>query len=348
MKSRQAAGGPVCFSAIAGSAGASGPERREADDPAGLAGRRGRRAGVRGPAARRRGRAPWRARNPDRRSASPRFSPSGVGGEGRAQISRCARRLAGSGAARRAGSLGSAPAAGSPSSARTSGRRKSTAQTVAEVGLPGRPSTLIAPRRPWISGLPGRMAMRQKSSDMPASASAWRIEVVIADRGAADRRQHVGPGAPRLGETVGERGGIVGARRRDRAARRPPRRRRRRRRRRWRRRSAPARAPAPGATSSSPLDRMATRGRRRTGKRRMIGGGGERDVARGQPSAGATAGSRLRRNRGRAGGRGRPARSARPKVTASPSRCGDLLHRHRVGALGQRRAGEDARRLAAA
>ena len=53
-----------------------------------------------------------------------------------------------------------------------SGRRNRIAQTVDEVGLPGRPNTLMSPRRPWISGLPGRMAMRQKSSVMPASVNA--------------------------------------------------------------------------------------------------------------------------------------------------------------------------------
>ncbi len=43
-----------------------------------------------------------------------------------------------------------------------------------ETGLPGRPNTGTAPRRPKISGLPGRMAIFQKSSVMPSAPNASR------------------------------------------------------------------------------------------------------------------------------------------------------------------------------
>ncbi len=45
------------------------------------------------------------------------------------------------------------------------------AQTSDDTGLPGRPSTGVPPIRPNISGLPGFMAMRQKSTSRPASPS---------------------------------------------------------------------------------------------------------------------------------------------------------------------------------
>ena len=61
-----------------------------------------------------------------------------------------------------------------------------------EVGFPGRPSTRMPPSRPCISGLPGRIAMRQKPSSMPAATSAFLHEVVVADRRPAERHQHVG------------------------------------------------------------------------------------------------------------------------------------------------------------
>ena len=169
-------------------------------------------------------------------------------------------------------------------------------------------------------------------------------EVVIADRGAADRRQHVGVGAPRFGEAVGERGGIVGrgaeierlaARRRDDAGdgegvggddlRRPAR---------LARRDELVAARQDGDPRPAPRRQC-----------RMVGGGGQRDVAGGQPTAGGQKDF------------------AFDKITAAPTdvisrrdrrvddygvavALSDLLHRHRIGALGQRRAGEDARRLA--
>ena len=53
-----------------------------------------------------------------------------------------------------------------------SGTRKMRAATRHETGLPGRPSTRWAPRRPNSIGLPGRMAIFQKSSAMPRASSA--------------------------------------------------------------------------------------------------------------------------------------------------------------------------------
>ena len=47
-----------------------------------------------------------------------------------------------------------------------------TPQTIAETGLPGSPSTCIAPSRPCIRGLPGRIAIRQKPRSMPPATSA--------------------------------------------------------------------------------------------------------------------------------------------------------------------------------
>src|SRR3954447_8737931 len=46
------------------------------------------------------------------------------------------------------------------------------AQTAEETGLPGRPRTGVVPRRPKISGLPGRMAIFQKVSDRPRTPRA--------------------------------------------------------------------------------------------------------------------------------------------------------------------------------
>src|SRR5258706_354067 len=47
-----------------------------------------------------------------------------------------------------------------------------TAQTIAETGLPGRPMNGVSSRWPKISGLPGRIAMRQKSSAKPCGFNA--------------------------------------------------------------------------------------------------------------------------------------------------------------------------------
>ena len=50
---------------------------------------------------------------------------------------------------------------------------------------------------PCISGRPGRSATFQNDSDTPSAAKALLDEVVVADRGAAGRHQHVCAGLPR-------------------------------------------------------------------------------------------------------------------------------------------------------
>ena len=82
--------------------------------------------------------------------------------------------------------------AGWPSRARISGSRNRRAQMRDETGLPGRPSTRDCPRRPNISGLPGRMAIFQKASVMPRVLQDRADEIVIADRGAAAGDDDVG------------------------------------------------------------------------------------------------------------------------------------------------------------
>ena len=63
---------------------------------------------------------------------------------------------------------------GRPASRAISGFRNRFEQTRLATGLPGRPITRVAPSRPNISGLPGRMAIFQKSSCMPLAVStAW-------------------------------------------------------------------------------------------------------------------------------------------------------------------------------
>jgi len=59
---------------------------------------------------------------------------------------------------------------GRPESFAIAGSRNRMAQTRADTGLPGRPSTGTAPSWPNSSGFPGRMAICQKSSVMPR----WR------------------------------------------------------------------------------------------------------------------------------------------------------------------------------
>ena len=80
---------------------------------------------------------------------------------------------------------------GRPDSRSSAGSRNSIAQTRAETGLPGRPSTGVAPSRPEISGLPGRMAIFQKSSSKPCGAERALHQVVVADAGAAGGHQQV-------------------------------------------------------------------------------------------------------------------------------------------------------------
>ena len=51
----------------------------------------------------------------------------------------------------------------------------------------------MAPSLPCISGLPGRMAIFQKSSSMPSAREAPSLhEVVLADRGAAGGDEDIG------------------------------------------------------------------------------------------------------------------------------------------------------------
>ena len=121
----------------------------------------------------------------------------------------------------------------------------------------------MAPSRPCMSGLPGRMAMRQKPSSMPGRDERLLHEIVIADRGAAERHQHVGFGVARLSHRRLQRADSSTAMPRSIAT--PP-----------HASTTPATAKLfeamicegpsapPGATSSSPVARIATRARRRT------------------------------------------------------------------------------------
>ncbi len=60
--------------------------------------------------------------------------------------------------------------------------------------MPGRPKKTVSPQRPKATGLPGRMATRQKSI-VPRSAKTALTKVIVADRDAAAGQQHVRPGA---------------------------------------------------------------------------------------------------------------------------------------------------------
>ena len=205
-----------------------------------------------------------------------------------------------------------------------------------------------APSRPNISGLPGRMAIFQKSSAMPSSVERLLDEVVVADRGAAERDEDVGGKRERRVDRRADRGACRRGRCRGRCG------------------SPPASATkaampsaleatiwsgpgvAPGGTSSSPVAMIATRGRRRTGTVGVVHRGGERDLAHAEPRGRRRAGRRLRGNRGRPGGCCGPARPV----------LGDDDRRRRASAfswmrtasapVGHRRAGEDADRLAGA
>ncbi len=59
-----------------------------------------------------------------------------------------------------------------PSSASMSGTRNTRPQIMAETGLPGSPSTRVAPSRPNSRGFPGRIATFQKSIDVPRAFRA--------------------------------------------------------------------------------------------------------------------------------------------------------------------------------
>jgi hypothetical protein len=75
------------------------------------------------------------------------------------------------------------------------GTRKTSAQTSAETGLPGRPSILWLPKAKE-EGLPGRMAIFQKPSS-PPRFERRSDQIEAADRGAADRDEDIG--LPRRG-----------------------------------------------------------------------------------------------------------------------------------------------------
>ncbi len=78
-----------------------------------------------------------------------------------------------------------------------------------ETGLPGRPITSIGPRRPCISGLPGRSATRQNPS--PAPPVPGRLnEVVIPHGGATEGDEQVGLLLSRPAEGGFEGGVVVG------------------------------------------------------------------------------------------------------------------------------------------
>ncbi len=59
-----------------------------------------------------------------------------------------------------------------PRNAASIGARNSSAHTTDDTGLPGRPSSGVRPSVPNIRGLPGRIAIFQKSSASPDSPSA--------------------------------------------------------------------------------------------------------------------------------------------------------------------------------
>ena len=75
------------------------------------------------------------------------------------------------GTARRAGTNAGA-ASLSPCSRRSAGPTKSRKHATVESGLPGRPKTSVASRRPNQSGLPGLSRTRQNSSSTPRACSA--------------------------------------------------------------------------------------------------------------------------------------------------------------------------------
>ena len=210
-------------------------------------------------------------------------------------------------------------------------------------GLPGRPSTRAWPRRPNISGLPGRMAIFQKPSAMPRASSTGPTRSWSPTE--APPMVTMTSASCGLGEVgVEALARVAGDAEQTRPRRRPPRRARRRPGG-WRRRSGRGRACSPGGTSSSPVARMATRGRRRTGSVPW-------------PMAAASATSRGPRRRPAASSVS-PSRKSKPRVRTWPVSMralahgdlvavarGVLLDDDGIGAGGQRRAGEDAHGLA--
>ena len=225
-----------------------------------------------------------------------------------------------------------------PASARSAGRAKTSNATRHADGLPGSPSTGFPPASAKRNGLPGFIGTPCTRTSAPSARERRRDVVPLADRDAADRDDRVGarraPRRARPARPRADRGhGRAGARRP--APRRAPR---------ARRRSSPASA-----------------------RHDLVAGGDDRDARRaGGPATG-------RRRRPRAAPPGAP-RSATPAASASPPRATSsparltfspgraaaeeadagalrprrLLAHHRVRAVGERRAGEDPRRLAGA
>ena len=74
------------------------------------------------------------------------------------------------------------------SAARETGARKPGSRPDCRAGRARAPP----PCRPCISGLPGRMAICQKPSGTPRSASTGLHQVMVADRSAAERDKNVG------------------------------------------------------------------------------------------------------------------------------------------------------------
>ena len=186
------------------------------------------------------------------------------------------------------------------------------AQTSAETGLPGRPSTGTAPSLPNSSGFPGRMAICQKSSFRPRAVRPSITRSWSPTRAAAGGHQHVHAvhrvrhRGHRLAVSAAT-GSTTGA---------PPAAR-------TRAASAceleltmpPGGMGSPGMAISSPVARMATRGRRWTVSQGWLAGGGKPDVARGQAAAGGNHASPGRNpgRRGGCGGRRSPPRSPGPR-----------------------------------
>ena len=115
-------------------------------------------------------------------------------------------------AARRAGpsNQASAAAGSRPERPASSGASSSRAVTIAEVGLPGRPSTSRPPARPNQTGLPGLIATVEKISSSPSALEHRLGEIPLADRGAAGDDDQVGRLAARLpaaGSIVGRSSG---------------------------------------------------------------------------------------------------------------------------------------------
>ena len=183
------------------------------------------------------------------------------------------------------------------------------AQTAVETGLPGKPRTGTSPRRPNSSGLPGRIAIFQKSSSQALAAERLLDEVVVADRGAAGGDQQIEARRPR--------------------ARAPPAPRRRRRRCRDRPASAPQAGASPPSVDGVGADDLAAL-RRLAGPAQLVAGGEEADARpppHGQPEM-AHRGGEAQRPRVEQAARGEPGPAA---AKSSPAGAHEGAGRHRAG-----------------